>query len=541
MNKTFRPPAAGRPREKFASRSAGKRFCRTVDLRSSFPTPSGPTPLMVFRGEARTPRRLHPLELALLIVTALHLCFLPWAFGGMMINPWALWVSLGLAVTGFGLSLVPRHYTEEHAREGEFKLVMWPKLVRFPIFWLGLALLLYMTVQAANPAWSYFNNGSRWWMEPLRRDQYVTWLPTSMTAPMNGPGTWESMNAWRMILIYAAPWLTVCSLWVGITRRATLLALLGTIAVSGGLLAVVGLLERVAGNDKIFWMLDAGKATSYFVASFAHKGHAGAYFNLVVAAACALACWHLTRGDRRAGPANPAPLFALCAVLAGLIVLLSYSRAATILLLVFLVLMFIGLGVWVARAGTNGPNRALLALLGVIFVLFVAGSALVLDYGKVIERMSQLGTTDRELSVEGRWIADHATWEMIMDKPLTGWGAGSYRYYFPVYEQNYPALWNVTNARWEYAANDYLQILAELGLVGGLLLVAGTGYWVIRLLRHQAHTRPHALLLIAGLGMLMLQALVDLPLYCPAVLLTWCVLWTLTVRWVEFEDNRVHD
>ncbi len=499
---------------------------------------------MVFRGEARTPRKLHPLERALLVVSAAQICFLPWAVGGMLIETWPIWLSLGLGLTAFLLSLVPRHYTEEHAREGEFKLVMWPKLMKFPIFWLGLALLGYMTVQALNPAWKYYNDGTRWWLNPLRTDQFITWLPISMDTPMTptAPANiWECMNAWRLILIYAGPWLTVCALWVGVTRRYTLLALLTTFTLNGSVLAVIGILEKVAGNGKILWFINAGKSQSYFVASFAHKGHAAAFFNLVVASATALAFWHFSRGERRSGQANPAPLFALCAVLSGLIVLLSLSRSATLLLMLFTLLVLVGAGIWVARSEAAGPNRAVLGLLAVLFLLFVGGGAAVLDYGKVADKMSQLGTTDRKMSVEDRITAAHATWEMISDKPITGWGAGSFRYYFPVYAQYYPAIWNVPNNRWEYAANDFLQILAELGVIGLLLVVAGGVYWVLKLVRHEFHSRPHLLVLCLGLLLLMAQAWVDLPLYCPAVLLMWCVLWALVVRWAEFEDNRVRD
>jgi O-antigen ligase len=395
-----------------------------------------------------------------------------------------------------------------------------------------------MTAQALNPAWQYHNDGARWWMTPV---DHISWLPTGMDTPMNGPRTWECMNAWRMILIYAAPWLTVCSLWVGITRRVTLLALVSTIALSGTLLAVVGILERVTHPDKILWYFDPGRSVAYFVASFPYKNHAGAYFNLVLAVSGALAFWHFTRSDRRPERANPAPLFALCAVLAGMIVLLSYSRAATLLMLVFLLVSLVGTGVWLARSETGAHNRAVIGLLAAVLLLFVGGGGLVLNYSTSLERIKKLSTTDRELSIDGRLQAEHATWDMAKDKLLTGWGAGSFRYYFPVYEQNYPGIYNAANSRWEYAHNDYLQILAELGLVGASIFVAGAVFWVLKLLRHEVYRRPHAMILVLGLLLLMVHAWADLLLYCPAVLLTWCVLWTLTARWVEFEDNRVRD
>jgi hypothetical protein len=73
------------------------------------------------------------------------------------------------------------------------------------------------------------------------------------------------------------------------------------------------------------------------------------------------------------------------------------------------------------------------------------------------------------------------------------------------------------------------------------LLAIGFGYWILKLLRHGAYLRPHLLILVLGLLLLMANAWTDLPLYCPAVLVVWCALWALAARWAEFEDNRARD
>jgi O-antigen ligase len=486
---------------------------------------------MVFRGDARTARRLHPLEKALLIVTAIHLCFLPWAFGGMTRNPWPEWVSLGMAAVGFALALTNRHYTEENAREGEFDLVMWPKLVRFPLFWLGLLLLAYMAVQSLNPAWEYSGTALNWSMVPIG---HITWLPAGQRAPFG------EMNGWRLMLIYAAPWLTVCSLWVGITRRVTLLALLTTLAANGAVLALLGVVERVTSNGKILWLVTS--PNRFYISSFVYKNHAGAYFNLVLAVSCSLLYWHFSRTGRRSERANPAPIFAFCAMLDGLIVLLSYARMATILLMVFVLVAAVAGLVWQARAEAGSRNPVAMLLLGAVLLLFGAGGLLFLDSGKLVAKMELLGSGDYIQSVEGRELATKATWEMAKDNLLTGWGAGSFWHYFPMYQQRYPVIYNLPNGKghwsWEYAHDDFVQILAELGLVGAAIFVAGAAYWVFKLLQYGIFARPHALLIVFGLLLQLVNSASDLLLYCPAILVTSCVLWTLTARWVEFEDNR---
>src|SRR5471032_2145472 len=104
MNRIPGPALAARPGQAVHIPLPVRRetaFVSAVDPSPSVPDAQGPTPLMVFRGDSRAPRRLHPLEMALLTVTAVHLCFLPWAFGGMTKHPWPEWVSLGLAAVGF--------------------------------------------------------------------------------------------------------------------------------------------------------------------------------------------------------------------------------------------------------------------------------------------------------------------------------------------------------------------------------------------------------------------------------------------------------
>lgn len=81
-------------------------------------------PLEHFR--AKTKRlKIHPLEILLLWVVAVHLVFLPWALGGMRL--WGQLISLSLAGTSFAIALIPRHYTEEHTGANSFRLFTWPR------------------------------------------------------------------------------------------------------------------------------------------------------------------------------------------------------------------------------------------------------------------------------------------------------------------------------------------------------------------------------------------------------------------------------
>ena len=81
-------------------------------------------PLEHFRAKTRH-LTIHPLEKLLLWVVSMHLVFLPWAIGGM--RPWGQWTSLGFAIVGFLISLIPRDYTVDHTGANSFRLIPWPR------------------------------------------------------------------------------------------------------------------------------------------------------------------------------------------------------------------------------------------------------------------------------------------------------------------------------------------------------------------------------------------------------------------------------
>lgn len=493
--------------------------------------------LQAFRGgDGRRAPRLHPLEKTLVIVAGAQLAFMPWALGSM--HGWSQLTALGLATLAFVVALWPRHYTEDYAREGEFKLLMWPKLIRFPLFWLGLLLLAYITTQALNPAWIYLQLESGAWT--LWPGEPIPWLPTGIEAPF------AQMNAWRMLIIYGAVWLLGCALWVGLTRRGAVRTLLTVVAINGAVLAVLAVVQRLTGTKDILWFIE-GKP-SYFVGTIIYKNHAGAYFNLIVALAAALALWHILRAARRMLRASPAPVFAFLGLLAGITVVISHSRMATFLLMGFAVvglIVFLGWQ-WTSRASA-GRNLGVMILLSAMFLSFLGLGGYMLRFDRAAERVEHIIQEirgEREgVSVTHRRIVTQVTWEMAADRRLTGWGAGGFRWMFPAYQQHHPQILHPAHSKraryfWEYAHNDYAQLTAELGLIGAGLLVLMLGTGVILLIARGAFHQPPLLLLIAGLGATLVHSWVDFGLYNPAVLCTWVCLGVLTIRWAEFEHSR---
>lgn len=107
-----------------------------------------------------------------------------------------------------------------------------------------------------------------------------------------------------------------------------------------------------------------------------------------------------------------------------------------------------------------------------------------------------------------------ATFNLFRDYRLTGVGLGAFQDAFYRYQTFLPG-YGV-----DFAHNDYLQILAELGLIGASLVMALIAMIIWRLAK--ALRRPHpehwplALGVLGGLAAIALHSLVDFNLYIPA-------------------------
>jgi O-antigen ligase len=486
--------------------------------------------LRAFRGDHhKTPLRLHRLEKALVIVVGVHLCFLPWALGTMHV--WSQLLSGAFAVTAFVLALWPRNYTSENAREGSFRLLMWPRLRSFPLTWIGLLFLGYVAFQAANPAWEFFRfpNGS-WTMRPLAS---IPWLPHGMRTPFS------MMNPWRVLIIYSSAWFLMCALWVGITRRIALQTLVTIIVVNGTILAVFGLLQRLAGPRTMFWgLLD--RSGSFF-ATIIYKNHAGAYFNLVLGIAAAAFIYCIARQARRMERSNPGPFFAFCCFILAFAVLLTYSRAASLLMGAFLVFCFFGFGRQLFFAKDRVHNRWVMGLLGVVFAIFLLLGVKALDLKTSADRVGTLFSANPDFSITSRQQVLQAGWNMAKQDLITGWGAGGFRFRFPSYQQNFPGIWQQGGRRllWEQAHNDYIQTLIEFGVLGSGILVLGLIYCLFKFGKHRGWSQLHAVTLLLGLAITLAHGWADFPFQNPAILLTWCGTFILLLRWIEIEDKKI--
>jgi len=136
-----------------------------------------------------------------------------------------------------------------------------------------------------------------------------------------------------------------------------------------------------------------------------------------------------------------------------------------------------------------------------------------LGVGQILQRFSSLQSL--EVTTAKRVSMMRDTWRIFLDHPLTGTGLGTLQVVFPPYETLYDG--KIVN----HSHNDYLEALAETGLLGGLCCAWFLGVLLsesLRRLRELNNSFAGTLQvsgLIACTGLLV-HSLVDFNFHIPA-------------------------
>jgi hypothetical protein len=403
-------------------------------------------------------------------------------------------------------------------------------LKKFPPFWIGLSLLGYLILQSANPAWEYARSKTIWW---LVRRPHIAWLPSSVDAPFAEAGVW------RQLIVYATAWLSLCSVWVGLTRRKSIRILSVIIGCNALLLSGLLAIQRATGDHRIPWPLTAWTDRE-ITASFIYENHAAGYIGLSVFCAFALAIWCSDSGSRSLAKSTPSGLFALGGLFLIGAVCFTLSRGGVSAM----ALSLISLGIWYAiwrrsRGEVPATSPMIKVVVALLLVGFLIGVVHEIDFSQIYGRWNSLLTEKvNEPSVRFRIQAHAATTRMLAEHWLQGVGAGGFRYLFPAYAKEFPEIYQGGTLFWEHAHCDWLELPIELGLMGDLLLLTAAGWWTLWFIRHSIYRSPFGMPLLFGCLPALIQAGFDFPFQCPAILITWCILVAAAGRYVQLERER---
>ncbi len=195
-------------------------------------------------------------------------------------------------------------------------------------------------------------------------------------------------------------------------------------------------------------------------------------------------------------------------VCSALLLLLAMTLAGSRSAWLYLILLT-GLGLRL-QAGTR--HHAIIFFIGLIpafalmqFALHLSWIAISAPVITTLDRMEHAGGNFHD-----RWDIWRAAWAMFKDAPWMGLGWGEFDWgYFERASQLGVA---TIDQRVSHAHNLVLQLLAETGVSGLLLVLAGLASWLLRILRGEHRTLPY-FLLFALLGILGIHAMLEYPLW----------------------------
>jgi O-antigen ligase len=408
------------------------------------------------------------------------------------------------------------------------------ELFRSVPFWAGVALFAYFAVQHFN-AWGVAVDREAFWAAQgmpgvdvgqfdVRRMDYVRWLPSGLQAPFSAADTNQPpMNAWRLMMVLGAPWLLFQALRHGLRRRRSYV-ILGWITVLAALaVGAFGVLNQQSNGTILGYPVPYN--TTCF-GTFMSRNHAGVYLYLHVALALGLTLWHIRRaGDNvfRGGPhlAGAFVAFAL-ALLAALTNSTAGAAAALALLLIAPLLAY-----WFGFPGSSGSRRRIMLITGGALALSAASVLLVADLQPILGRFKMKAANYQATGVDDRAPLRRATWALATEggwsgRVWVGYGAGSYRWISPPYQAQQKELQRDGKLfyRAVHAHNDWLEMLAEWGIIGLLPVLAFLGWLFRRLARAFRPGHPETYPLALVLILVGLHATLDLLFWFTPLMFT---------------------
>lgn len=243
---------------------------------------------------------------------------------------------------------------------------------------------------------------------------------------------------------YLAYAFVFCAALTCLNRREYLKRFAILITVFGVLLACFAIVQDFAGNGKIYWVRRPRDLGWTFGPYVDHDHYAG----LMEMLAPFPLAWSLVEHM----PRTRQLVLSLAGVVMAATIFLSGSRAGMVAFGVqLLVMAFI-----VARH--RGLSRAGWKMAGVGGLLLIL--LLVIGIAPVLQRLESLQHPLEEYTLGSRLAIARDLMVMFAQRPILGWGLGTFPWVYPQYRSFY------TNLLIDHAHNDYLQLLAETGLAG---------------------------------------------------------------------------
>lgn len=459
---------------------------------------------------------------------ALFVFWSSWARGGS--NSYYFWALPWICLLTLEMMFVLPPRMHGQSPRGAVRHLL-RRIVRDPVFYFGVALLAFLTIQ---------------WLNGPRELEWIAadseWRFTDPPVP-DLPSCVDQDGAKQVLLWFMAVVTAVIAVRTCLDKTAKYFVL-RAFCINGALLAILGMAQMVSSPHKLFWYRPM---PVQFFATFGYPNHAGAFFVLVSAINIGLVIRALANLDERNHPI----LYSVTLIFNIMAAYLSLSRAAMILETCLIVFGLIyGCIYLYSRIGIAGVAKIFAATVAIFVCLaFMALS----DKGfskefKTItsDNVSNVYKTDRKM------LADAAV-KIWQDNPWPGVGGWGFKNHVGLYvpQKDWKILRQAGKAN---VHNDLLQFLCEHGAIGGGLIFAIVVTIVIHLGWNLSRMRrlfdqntdrnstwfgsipPTVIMSVVGLSCTVIHCTIDLPFRSTAILLTWFIVLACLPGMLRLKD-----
>lgn len=437
---------------------------------------------------------------------ALFVIATAWMFGGRI-----YWAKVPLTIWGLlGVGLTITGFVDRHRRQ---RPMLRPWLWILP----GLLLSGWILLATFNPNFQVVPYYDTFVFRPV---DPIPWLPSAA----------KPTAARSELALFFGLYLSAFNIALNLNRQKQLYKLFLILAINTTLIAVMGTLQKLLGTDMFFGLQKSPNPA--FFGSFIYHNHWGPFALLSLGMWLAIIPWLSAQASGRSFWHSPATA-AMCA--AGLIAVaipLSTSRASTLMLGVVVLgtaAFLIRRTLHHARHRRQDPRWSLaLITIGIITtvgaVYYIGSDVIHQRIAKTREQISEMRTRG---TLGERATVYRTTIQIWQDKPLAGWGLESWE----LMHRRQTRIHRVDNLPiyYDQAHSDWLQSLAEVGVVGTTLLCA-TGIIPLWMTRRRLFKHVFSGSVLGIHALILLYAWIEFPLASPAVVLAFWVTFFAGLR-----------
>ena len=306
------------------------------------------------------------------------------------------------------------------------------------------------------------------------------------------------------------------------------------IVIFGALMAFFGILQRLAGVEGIYGLRPSPNAIPF--ASFVNQHHFAAFMEMTIGLTLGLIFGKATDKDKRF-------LLLIAAVLMGIALVMTSSRGG--MLSLFGILAFVIVANLLKKQKDENKSSAenrqnyrrnfTIIAGGLTLILGLFGAVLLL--GGDASLLRGVGVTNQQDFTSGRTHFWYVALQIILSHPILGAGLDAFGTAFTRFDT-----WNGT-FRIEQAHNDYLQILADAGIVG----FACVASFIYLLFKNSLHAvgdalnrfrRNAAIGALAGCFGILIHSFFDFPLRTSSNAFFFLLFAVFTTASIHFPTHR---